>query len=54
MIVLGSHGRGPLGRLLLGSVSQHVVRHAPVPVVVRQDVGNDPTKSSGEDRWRQP
>jgi nucleotide-binding universal stress UspA family protein len=34
MIVLGSHGRGPIGRLLLGSVSQHVVRHADVPVVV--------------------
>jgi nucleotide-binding universal stress UspA family protein len=34
MIVLGSHGRGPIGRLLLGSVSQHVVRHASVPVVV--------------------
>ena len=34
MIVLGSHGRGPIGRLLLGSVSQEVVRQAPVPVVV--------------------
>ncbi len=34
MIVLGSHGRGAIGRLLLGSVSQHVVRHADVPVVV--------------------
>jgi nucleotide-binding universal stress UspA family protein len=34
MIVLGSHGRGTIGRLLLGSVSQHVVRHASVPVVV--------------------
>lgn len=55
MIVLGSHGRGPIGRLLLGSVSQHVVRQAPVPVVVvRQDADKDPTKSSGPDRWRQP
>ena len=34
MIVLGSHGRGPIGRLLLGSVSKHVVRQAAVPVVV--------------------
>jgi len=32
--VVGSHGRGSLGRLLLGSVSDHVVRHAPCPVVV--------------------
>ena len=55
MIVLGSHGRGPLGRLLLGSVSQHVVRQAPVAVVVvRQDADKDPTKSSGPDRWGQP
>jgi nucleotide-binding universal stress UspA family protein len=34
MVILGSHGRGPIGRLLLGSVSQHVVRHARIPVVV--------------------
>jgi nucleotide-binding universal stress UspA family protein len=34
MIILGSHGRGTLGRLLLGSVSQHVVKLAAVPVVV--------------------
>lgn len=43
MIILGSHGRGPLGRLLLGSVSQHVVRLAAVPVVVvRHDVDKSP------------
>ncbi len=34
MIVLGSHRRGPTGRLPLGSVSQDVVRQAAVPVVV--------------------
>jgi len=28
MIVLGSHGRSGLGRFLMGSVSQDVVRHA--------------------------
>jgi nucleotide-binding universal stress UspA family protein len=33
-IIVGSHGRGGLGRLLLGSVSEHVVRHAPCPVLV--------------------
>jgi nucleotide-binding universal stress UspA family protein len=43
MIILGSHGRGPLGRLLLGSVSQHVVRLAAVPVVVvRHDADGGP------------
>jgi nucleotide-binding universal stress UspA family protein len=34
MIVVGTHGRGPIGRLLLGSVSEHVVRNAPCPVLV--------------------
>lgn len=46
MIVLGSHGRGPIGRLLLGSVSQEVVRQATVPVVViRQDARKRATSS---------
>ena len=34
MIVVGSHGRGAVGRLFLGSVSEHVVRNAPCPVLV--------------------
>ena len=34
MIVVGTHGRGGIGRFLLGSVSEYVVRHAPVPVLV--------------------
>jgi nucleotide-binding universal stress UspA family protein len=34
LIIVGTHGRGTIGRLLLGSVSEHVVRHAPCPVLV--------------------
>jgi nucleotide-binding universal stress UspA family protein len=34
LIVVGSHGRGGLAAALLGSVSQHVVRHASCPVVI--------------------
>jgi nucleotide-binding universal stress UspA family protein len=34
VIVVGSHGRTGLNRLFLGSVSEHVVRHAPCPVLV--------------------
>lgn len=40
IIVMGSHGRSTLGRLLLGSVSQAVVREAPCAVrVVRGRLG---------------
>jgi nucleotide-binding universal stress UspA family protein len=34
LVVVGTHGRGAIGRLLLGSVSDHVVRNAPCPVLV--------------------
>lgn len=34
LIVLGTHGRGALGRLVIGSVSDYVVRHAACAVVV--------------------
>jgi nucleotide-binding universal stress UspA family protein len=33
-IVMGSRGRGGVRRALLGSVSDHVVRNAPCPVVI--------------------
>lgn len=32
-IVMGTHGRGGIDRLILGSVAERVVRTAPVPVV---------------------
>jgi nucleotide-binding universal stress UspA family protein len=33
LIVMGSHGRGPVDRLLFGSTTQHVVRQATCPVL---------------------
>ncbi len=33
-IVMGSRGRGGIRRALLGSVSDHVVRHAPCTVII--------------------
>ena len=42
MIVDGSHGRGTVGRFLIGSVSDHVVRNAPCPVLVVRSNGPAP------------
>jgi len=43
LIVMGTHGRGGLDRLLLGSVAERVVRAATVPVMtVQSPVGTDP------------
>jgi universal stress protein A len=33
LIVMGTHGRTGLRRLLMGSVAEHIVRHAPCPVL---------------------
>ena len=46
-IVVGSHVQGGLGRLFLGSVSEHVVRHAPCPVLVVRERNPDETFSDG-------
>lgn len=34
LIIMGSHGRSAVGRLLLGSVSNFVVKHASCPVMI--------------------
>jgi nucleotide-binding universal stress UspA family protein len=34
VIIVGSHARGPIGRLLLGSVSRYVLDHGQQPVVI--------------------
>ncbi len=39
LIVMGSHSRRGVSRLLIGSVAEHVVRHAPVPVLVVRGEG---------------
>jgi nucleotide-binding universal stress UspA family protein len=37
LIIMGTHGRGPIAHMLLGSVAERVVRKAPCPVLtVRQ------------------
>jgi nucleotide-binding universal stress UspA family protein len=43
LIVMAAHGRGAIGRFWLGSITDYVIRHADVPVlVVHPDGGNAP------------
>jgi universal stress protein A len=42
LIVMGTHGRGPVAHMLLGSVAERVVRKAPCPVLT---VRPDPAES---------
>jgi nucleotide-binding universal stress UspA family protein len=46
-IVMATHGRGGLGRFMLGSVADRVIRSAPCPVlVVRPPSGERPRRST--------
>ena len=42
LLVVGSHGRTGLDRLLMGSVASHVVTHAPCSVLVVKPSGRNP------------
>lgn len=45
LVVVGSHGRRGISRVLLGSGAEHIIRTAPVPVlVVRSDEEADKSK----------
>jgi nucleotide-binding universal stress UspA family protein len=52
LIILGTHGRGRLARMLIGSTAERVVRHAPCPVMVvrerEHDFLRDERLSAGE------
>jgi len=43
MIVLGTHGRTGLTRMLMGSVAESIVRRAPCPVLVYRETNEQLT-----------
>ena len=50
LIVVGSRGKNPMQRLLLGSVAESVVSHAPCPVLVVRQEAQEETEASGTSR----
>ncbi|MFC4543406.1 universal stress protein [Halosolutus amylolyticus] len=49
LVVMGTHGRGGIDRLLLGSVAERVVRRADVPVLTVR-VGDDDERGEAAER----
>ena len=47
LIAMSTHGRSGLGRWLFGSVAEHVVRHARVPVLLVPATAEPPVDRSG-------
>jgi nucleotide-binding universal stress UspA family protein len=45
-LVVGRHGRGAVGRWLLGSVAEYLLRHSPVPVLLVPTVANPPSEDA--------
>ena len=51
LIVMGTHGRGPLMHVMLGNVAERVVRTAPCPVLTVRQPG--PSMPWPRRRWLQ-
>lgn len=47
LLVLATHGRTGLARILLGSTAEKIIRHAPCPVLVIRPLGQQTTAGPG-------
>lgn len=54
MIVMGTHGKSGLTRLLMGSVAESVMRHAPCPVLTVRGSFHLPLASTAASERRTP
>lgn len=52
-IVMGTHGRGGLQRLFLGSVAESVLREAPCPVIVVRDEAKSSSSKAPAERQKE-
>ena len=43
LICIGTHGRGGLAHMLLGSVAEKIIRHAPCPILTVRPLADRPT-----------
>ena len=46
LVIVGSHGRTGIAHLLMGSVAEYVVRHAPCPVLVIRPMAHESRNES--------
>jgi nucleotide-binding universal stress UspA family protein len=46
IIVMGTHGRGLITRLLMGSVATHVINNAPCPVLTVKHPEHEPVATA--------
>jgi nucleotide-binding universal stress UspA family protein len=48
LVVMSSHGRGPLSRFWLGSIADHLIRHVSVPILLLRPKDGDQAPVSQE------